>query len=265
MANVKFYTVDLKQKFLDLAQKDSFALYWINETQELYKGSQLFGTGQTASEKAAGLLSAGDYAELQKLISGVALQDAAPGQIPFMGIDGKFSWSNIALRRDNDYNYKKIENTFVPINGEVCLIDVAGYGLRAKVGNGINTLAQLPYTDEAVLYSINSMIVKGYLYQGQFYKDAEHSELLEALTGRIYIDVITSRLYTYSGLEYETVVANLPNATAEIAGLVKLYNTTGQNTDGSMTQKSITDELNEKFEMGVVPEEEMLIFDRDVG
>jgi len=55
------------------------------------------------------------------------------------------------LRRDNDYNYKKIENTFIPANGEVCFVDVAGYGLRTKVGDGSSTFAQLPYLDETTL------------------------------------------------------------------------------------------------------------------
>lgn len=38
----------------------------------------------------------------------------------------------------------------------------------------------------------------------------------------------------------------LPIASPIEQGIAKLYNTTGQNTDGSMTQKSITDALNEK-------------------
>lgn len=57
----------------------------------------------------------------------------------------------------------------------------------------------------------------------------------------------------------------MPNASAEIAGAVKLYDTLGQNTDGTMTQKAITDELNEKIEMDVVEEEEMIVFDFDIN
>jgi hypothetical protein len=172
--------------------------------------------------------------------------------------------SVIALRRDNDYNYKKIENTFIPINGEVCLVDVAGYGLRAKVGNGISTFAQLPYADEAILQNINNLIVKGYFYQGKFYTDASHTELIEGAMGRIYIDSITSKLYTYNGINYETQSSSLPNATAETAGAVKLYDQVGQNIDGTMTQRAITNELNEKFEMDVVEDEEMVVFDVDI-
>lgn len=190
--------------------------------------------------------------------------DAAPGQIPRLDTEGKIVWSDIALRRDNDYNYKKVEDTFVPINGEVCLVDVAGYGLRAKVGNGINTFKQLPYTDEAVFQSINSLIVKGYLYQNKFYTDAGHTQLIEAVVGRIYIDAASSKLYTYNGISYEMQHNSLPHATAEIAGAVKLYDQIGQNIDGTMTQRSITNELNEKFEMDVIEEEEMIVFDTDI-
>lgn len=173
--------------------------------------------------------------------------------------------SSIALRRDNDYNYKKIENTFIPANGEVCFVDVAGYGLRTKVGDGVSTFAQLPYADETILQNINNLIVKGYLYQGNFYSDANHTELLENVVGRIYIDAVGSKLYTYNGISYETQNSSLPNATAEIAGAVKLYDQLGSNTDGTMTQKAITNELNEKFEMDFIAEEEMIIFDTNIN
>ena len=172
--------------------------------------------------------------------------------------------SVVVLRRDNDYNYKKIENTFIPANGEVCLVDVAGYGLRSKVGDGFSTFAQLPYADEAILQNINSLIIKGYFYQGKFYADSNHTELINDVIGRIYIDAISSKLYTYNGINYETQNSSLPNATAEIAGAMKLYDQVGQNVDGTMTQRAITNELNEKFEMDVIEEDEMVVFDVDI-
>ena len=193
------------------------------------------------------------------------LEGAAEGQIPYLGPDGKIIWNNIALRRDNDYNYKKIENTFIPVNGEICLVDVAGHGLRAKVGDGVHTFAQLSYSDEAILNNIYSLIIKGYYYQDKFYLDAEHTQLIEDVIGRICIDAISGKIYTYNGVNYETQGGSLPNATANIAGVVKLYETLGQNTDGTMTQKAITDELNEKIEMDVVKEEEMIVFDFDIN
>lgn len=168
------------------------------------------------------------------------------------------------LRRDNDYNYKKIENTFIPLNGEVCFVDVAGFGLRTKVGDGISTFAQLPYLDETVYQTINSLIVKGYYYQGKFYSDINHQNMIDNIMGRIYIDQTSSKIYTFNGIDYDTQGGSVPRATADIAGIAKLYSETGQNTDGSMTQQAITNELNEKFEMDVNKDEEMVIFDINI-
>ena len=51
----------------------------------------------------------------------------------------------------------------------------------------------------------------------------------------------------------------LPIATDQVAGISKIYGTTGQNTDGSMTQKAITDALSNKSQVVwkfIVDEEE---------
>lgn len=254
MANVKFYTVDLKQKYLDLEKKETSALYWIEETQELYKGKRLFGTGQTASEKAAGLLSASDYAKLQNLINGVALQDAAPGQVPFMGAEGKLVWSNVVLRRDNYFNYK---SDFVPLNGEICLVDTARDGLRAICGDGVTQFSNLEYMDE--------IIVKGYMNNDKFYKDSIYTTEITGAIHKLYIDLNNNRIYVFDGSKFISVGGEkIPYANEEVAGILKLYDTVGQNQDGTMSQKAITDELNEKFEMDVIHEEEMLVFDHDI-
>ena len=46
---------------------------------------------------------------------------------------------------------------------------------------------------------------------------------------------------------------------------MKLYSTTGDNVDGTMTQKAITKELREKVEMNVKSEEELLILSYDIN
>ncbi len=171
----------------------------------------------------------------------------------------------VILRRDNDSNYEQKENTLIPANNEICLVDVAGYGLRVKIGDGTSTFAELPYIDEPILKNIDSLIIKGYFYQDAFYEDLQHTELLEALQGRIYIDAVSSKLYFYNGHNYEAQKTSLPNATADLAGIMKLYDQTGYNTDGAMTQRAITDELDDKFEMTVHEEEEMIIFGTDLS
>lgn len=176
----------------------------------------------------------------------------------------------VVIRRDNEYNYKNIKT---PIeNNEVCLVDVPGLGLRVKIGDGEKLFTELPYLDEAVLKNIDNLVIKGYFYQGVFYTDNTYSETLSAVSGRIYIDTLSSKLYTYnnSSNKYESYQTSLPNASATVAGVVKLYDQTGENIDGTMTQRAITseldtinDELDDKFEMKVHRDAELLEFALD--
>jgi hypothetical protein len=53
---------------------------------------------------------------------------------------------------------------------------------------------------------------------------------------------------------------SIPTATATVPGVMKLYDTVGQNSDGTMTQKAISDELDDKVEASVNLVEELLIF-----
>jgi hypothetical protein len=59
-----------------------------------------------------------------------------------------------------------------------------------------------------------------------------------------------------------TVWGDLPyiKASETVAGLIKLYSTTGENTDGAMTQKAVTDLLAEKISMEVNASEELVHF-----
>ena len=70
--------------------------------------------------------------------------------------------SVIRLRRDNDYNYAKIKDKFVPQKGEICLVDTARDGLRAVCGDGVSTFGQLDF--------MGDVIKKGYYKDNAFYK-----------------------------------------------------------------------------------------------
>lgn len=67
MANVLF-KVGTRAQFDAIVTPDQSTLYWLTDTQELYKGKVLFGVGREATADAAGLLSAADYQKLQDLI-----------------------------------------------------------------------------------------------------------------------------------------------------------------------------------------------------
>lgn len=162
----------------------------------------------------------------------------------------------IQLRRDNDYNFEKVKNSFVPANGEVVLVDTAKDGLRAKVGNGYNTYAQLPFTDA----DLRNTVLHGYFFNEQFYQDAIHSVPMQGMINKIYIDDSQRKLYFFDGSKYITIQDTLVTATAKTPGIVKLYGTTGQNVDGTMTQKAITDELDLRYKASIDGDNELLVF-----
>lgn len=163
----------------------------------------------------------------------------------------------IACRRDNDYNYAKVATTFIPKSGEICLVDTSRQGLCAIVGDGSAT-----YGDLLANGYVNDIFVKGYLYNGSFYKDSEHSNELTGNTNKLYINLNNvNELYYWSGETYILVgVGNLPVASAETAGVLKLYKTTGNSEDGTMTQKSITEELGKKVSATVAEGSETIVF-----
>lgn len=77
MANVLF-KVGTREQFNNIVEKSANTLYWLTDTQELYKGNILFGIGALASEKADGLLSAEDYKKLQELIASAGTVNLVP-------------------------------------------------------------------------------------------------------------------------------------------------------------------------------------------
>lgn len=162
----------------------------------------------------------------------------------------------IQLRRDNEYNFEKVKDTFVPANGEVVLIDTAREGLRAKVGNGVSTYAELQFTDA----DIRNAVLHGYLINGNFFKTINQDGLITPMINKIYIEDATRKIYFYNGSNYQNIQTTFTTASSEEPGLVKLYSTTGQNTDGTMTQKAITDELDLRYKATIDSENELLVF-----
>lgn len=164
------------------------------------------------------------------------------------------------LRRDNDYNYDKVKDKWIPADGELFLVDTARNGLRAKVGDGKSTYGQLPFADEGLALNI---IIQGYFYENEFYYDEAHNEKIEPSNGKIYIDILTRKSYVYSD-SYIALSKDVEMATKDVAGISKLYDELGENTDGSINQKVITEELDEKVEMRVIDTEETLMLSTDL-
>lgn len=144
----------------------------------------------------------------------------------------------IKIRRNNDYNYEKVKDTFIPKHGELCLVDTLKSGLRVKCGDGISTYGQLDYID--------TVIYQGFLIDGEFYQTSQGVGMYEHNTNKIYVDLAKAKFYIYNNGYQEISGDDVPSATEVTAGIMKLYNEQGDNIDGTMTQKSITEGLKEK-------------------
>lgn len=164
--------------------------------------------------------------------------------------------ATICLRRDNDYNFDAIKNRFIPASGEVILVDTARDGLRAKVGDGYSTYAELQFIDE----DLRNPVQQGYYIDGVFYREIEKHNILPNAINKIYIDKQCSRIYYFNGEKYVPLDAQFSTAAADVAGIMKLYTTTGYNVDGTMTQKAITDEFDLRYKATINDDDELLIF-----
>ena len=85
--NVKFY-FGLQAKYDALVEHDSMALYFITDTQRLYKGNVLIATGANATSMASGLMSAEDKIKLDAL--------GAAGEMKLTPVDGTILISETA-------------------------------------------------------------------------------------------------------------------------------------------------------------------------
>lgn len=151
--------------------------------------------------------------------------------------------TTIKLRKDSEVNYDKIASTFVPRNGEVCLVDTTSTGLRAKVGDGKTFFASLPYSDNDNSFKLP--VVLGYYKENAFYSDATFTTTVNLYTHQLYADKTSHSLYYYDGADLICTTADIPNASSTTAGLMKLYSTKGDNTDGTVTQQFFTSSIDD--------------------
>ena len=150
--------------------------------------------------------------------------------------------TTIKLRRDNDYNYNRVADSFIPMKGEPVLVDTEQYGLRFKIGDGVTPYGALAYADDN-----NNVVLLGYYLNSKFYTDSTYTVELEKSESKLYIDKNAHAVYIWNGENY---IPLSPEATETVAGMMKLYQTSGNNTDGTMSQKVITEGVNAiKFEL----------------
>lgn len=99
--NVRFFFTDDKKKYDALVQKDSLALYFIEDAETgyraLYKGDNLIAVGSNASSMAAGLMSSADKQALDKLVASQSGAEFTPIDGTISITDGEDGKKNIAV------------------------------------------------------------------------------------------------------------------------------------------------------------------------
>lgn len=149
--------------------------------------------------------------------------------------------SRFVIRRGKLEEWNRVNP--IPYDGEPCFAEDANI---LKVGNGISTWKELDVVNAS---QFSGTMLRGYYYRGDFYTDSTYQTKLEYDEKYLYVDNnLHGTLFTYNGEEFERCVTI---ASEESAGIMKLYNQTGVNIDGTMTQKSITDNLADKMKASI--------------
>lgn len=119
--------------------------------------------------------------------------------------------------------------------------DYSGENISIKDANG-NWISYTVSSDgQLAPVSQEDLILTGYYLNENFYTDSTYTTPLEKNIKCLYIDKNSNNGYTWTGEKYAVLTAE---ATADLAGVLKLYQTHGENADGAMSQKVVTEGVN---------------------
>ena len=82
--------------------------------------------------------------------------------------------------------------------------------------NGVASLDNTGKVPSSQLPSYVDDVIEGYLYEGSFYEDAQHTELITPESSKIYTDLSTNKIYRWGGSTYVDVTG--ASAWGEIEG-----------------------------------------------
>lgn len=102
--------------------------------------------------------------------------------------------------------------TLATTNDLALKVDTSSVGAN----NGIATLDSSGKVPSSQLPSYVDDVIEGYLYEGSFYEDAQHTELITPESSKIYVDLSTDKTYRWGGAVYVDVTG--ASAWGEIRG-----------------------------------------------
>lgn len=122
---------------------------------------------------------------------------------------------------------------------------------RIKIGDGVSNYASLPYLAGGSS-DVDYIVCPGY-YDSEldiFWKETAKINPYPRMINKLYKDLGGGNLYYLGQDNHYATVFTIANPSTY--GLVKLYNELGDNTDGSLTQKLASQELNKKCEISKI-------------
>lgn len=169
-----------------------------------------------------------------------------------------------------------IDGEMLPINNNIIDIPKAlanKYGV-VKLGTGVVTsddgsitidfesFADGVIPQSKIKFSNGGIISRGYLHEGKFYTSTDYKESIVGYDYKLYIDIPSTFVYEYNPTtEKFEQINKAPLATSVIPGVMKLYGAPGDQTDGTMTQKSISEEIGKKFTITKGDDESIIFTD----
>ena len=130
---------------------------------------------------------------------------------------------------------------------------------RLKIGDGVTPWNDLEYLDQSTEQIIWEQAEATFPHIRQE-TDAAYAEKASSfipIKNELCVVVFNNKTVRLKIGDGVTVWSDLPYIDADE---IKLYDTTGQNTDGTMTQKAITDSLDTKVGVSLDRENETLTF-----
>lgn len=123
--------------------------------------------------------------------------------------------SDVTINVGSDLNYS------VPTYSEL-----TNYVPKSEKGsaNGVATLDSTGKVPSSQLPSYVDDVIEGYYYNGQFYTDSAHTQLITPETGKIYVDLDTNKTYRWGGTTYVEISQSTIHK--YVAGM-KIYNESG--------------------------------------
>jgi hypothetical protein len=154
-------------------------------------------------------------------------------------------WANIIVKLDTKVDKvdgKGLSTNDFTTEDKTKLTNIEEGANRTIVDSTLSATSTNPVESQAIYTAINNV-------------SNDYSKAVIAMS--ISDNIIT--YYTGDGQEHTMELEEYPLGTPTIEGLTKLYATTGQATDGTMTQKAITDELNKKLSEATISNGTLII------